>query len=607
MVRLYRTLESGYFENYSAYLEAQADFDKLQAKLGDDYFNKWMEIKDKIGDKIKDPDWVRTSPEEPVKFIPNPDRKFKNIYDILRYNDEEIEELKKFLDNFQSKASKTKKQKVDGAEEIYNKGGWLVYRITKYPAAQYYGSHTKWCITGRYDGQEEKGEYYFNKYIREADLDGGYYFYIRNSDQEKFCVLRTKNGDINSIWNAEDKEITESDLPNDFPSVPISGLEDLSYIDAFEVAVKSIKEDNIKRLSKAIETALQRSSADGEIEVTLSGLLNIALEENPSIIPQIVKLFIIYSKSSSSFYEMWMDDLLSFIEHLIKEGSSNESYMEVLDNVLKALEIDYEQAVEKFFINLYNIADKSIIPRIVKSFGTYLNFDSNTVYNELLIRAIEHNDIETIRELFNYDTDQNYEDENGKSVLAYAIESKNKDIVKLLLDCDADADTSYDDIQEALLNTTQEIKDLISDYTKENNMLERKTYINELDFVEEGLFSTKYDAEDGKEFIEKLKSSLGPTLNNMLKISNPRNREFYVNIFPKEAFSERGDKDTIIDGYFVISGKDSRNMYIAAYHGMPDNRNEQRPFKSIQKLDLKDLRLIRGFIQTNLKEMLKNR
>ena len=606
MVKLERKYATySLFESYSAYLEAQADFDRLRDKLGDEYFNKWMAIKDKIGDKIKDPDWARTSPEEQPKFIPNPDRKYKNIYNILKFNDIEIEELKDFLDNFQSKASMVKQNKIEGAEEIYNKDGWTVYRITTYKAAQKYGSGTKWCITGRYDGQEEKGEYYFDKYIREQNLDGGYYFYIHNSDQDKFCVLRKKNGEINSIWNAADKEIDASELPKDFPSVPISGLEELSYIDPHTSAIRAIRKDDMKMLNRAISVGLKKGSEDGEIELLLSDLLDIALHENKNIIPQIIKLFIVNSPSQTEFYDVWMDAIKDFIKSIIKGDTSSEESMEILDNVLSALELDYSnenQSLRKFFTHLYDMADKSIIPRIVKSFGKYLNFDSNDVYNELLIKAIEHDDIDTVKELFNYDTDQDYTDDSGKPAIAYAIESKDADIVKLLLDYDAYVDMEDEYIQKALSKTTQDIKTLISDYTKENNMIERKSYINEVDCVEEGLFSKKYTAEEGEEFAKKLKDFLGYDLNNKLNIRNDRNREFYVLISPKWEYSDKGNKDTLIDGHFLISGKDNRNMYLAAYH-----EEDKQPFKSIQKIDISDLRLIRGFIQTHLKDMLEKR
>ena len=205
-----------FYESYSAYLEAQADFDKLKEKLGDEYFDKWMKVKDKIGDKIKDPDWVRTSPEEQPKFIHNPDRKYKNIYDILKFDKEELEELKDFLDNFQSKASKVKQDK-SGAKLIAENDKWKVYRITSYPAAIYYGSNTEWCITGRYPDEEGKGEYWFNSYIDDDNLDGGYYFFInKNDDREKYCLLQGKDKQIKSIWDSSDRDI----LPEKYSKIP---------------------------------------------------------------------------------------------------------------------------------------------------------------------------------------------------------------------------------------------------------------------------------------------------------------------------------------------------------------------------------------------------
>ena len=76
----------------------------------------------------------------------------------------------------QSKADKRRSDKERGAELIYQDDLWKVYRITTYSAAKIYGSGTKWCITGRYEGHEGRGEEYFYQYIEDYDLDNGYYF-----------------------------------------------------------------------------------------------------------------------------------------------------------------------------------------------------------------------------------------------------------------------------------------------------------------------------------------------------------------------------------------------------------------------------------------------
>jgi hypothetical protein len=98
-----------------------------------------------------------------------------------------------------------------------------VYRITTYRAARIYGAGTRWCITGRYGGHEERGEEYFYDYINDFDLDGGYYFYIKNDNKTKFCLLKKQNGGIDSIWDAPDNKIEPEDIlieEPEFPTVP---------------------------------------------------------------------------------------------------------------------------------------------------------------------------------------------------------------------------------------------------------------------------------------------------------------------------------------------------------------------------------------------------
>ena len=180
----------------SILLEGKRDQEILNNFLGDDYYNKYQLIKN----KIKDPD-------------------FKDIYRLIKKDPDEV---KDFIDNFQSKTDVRRAAKVDGATKLYEDDEWAVYKITTYPAAQFYGKNTRWCITGRYEGHEERGEEYFYKYISQNKLDGGYYFYINKKDPyKKFCVLQKENGRIHSIWDAGDTNMgkTSVDLPMDLPEV----------------------------------------------------------------------------------------------------------------------------------------------------------------------------------------------------------------------------------------------------------------------------------------------------------------------------------------------------------------------------------------------------
>lgn len=183
------------------FYESKADQDRLMSFLGDEYYSKYLEIKNKIS---------------------NPE--YKDIYKLIR---KDLGEVKDFIDSFQSKSAIKSSEKDDGAKLIYNADGWKVYRITTYKAAQIYGRNTKWCITGNYEGHEERGEEYFYDYIDDYHLDDGYYFYIKSND-EKYCLLRSKSGKVSSIWDIQDNQIilddptfdeVDNNLPDDFPSI----------------------------------------------------------------------------------------------------------------------------------------------------------------------------------------------------------------------------------------------------------------------------------------------------------------------------------------------------------------------------------------------------
>ena len=164
--------------------EGKQDQEILNDFLGDDYYNKYQTIKN----RISDPD-------------------YKDIYKLIKKDPDEV---KSFIDNFKSNRDSVKAAK-EGTTKLYEDSDWVVYRITSYNAAKYYGKHTKWCISGNYPGHEGLGEKYFNNYIRDYDLDGGYYFYInKHNPNDKYCVLKKQSGNIGSIWDAKDTNIGDS-------------------------------------------------------------------------------------------------------------------------------------------------------------------------------------------------------------------------------------------------------------------------------------------------------------------------------------------------------------------------------------------------------------
>ena len=180
----------------SLLLEGKRDQEILRDFLGDDYYDKYISIKN----KIKDPE-------------------YKDIYKLIKKDPNDV---KDYIDSFQSNTDVRRSKKSDGAKLIYKDDLWKVYRITTYEAAQLYGSHTRWCISGRYEGYEERGEEYFYGYIKNNDLDGGYYFYIKNDGITKYCLLRKENGAVQSIWDASDDELNASDIldiEEDFPAI----------------------------------------------------------------------------------------------------------------------------------------------------------------------------------------------------------------------------------------------------------------------------------------------------------------------------------------------------------------------------------------------------
>ena len=239
MVKLKRV--HSILESYLLTFEGKKDLEDLKSHLGDSLFDAYMKIRDRI---------------------PKEQNQFKDFQKLKKMDKKDVQD---FVNSFQSKSGKKKQDKTEGAKKIFENDGWVVYRITTYPAAQLYGKGTKWCITGRYPGHEGKGEEYFNNYIEEENLDNGYYFFINKEDPyDKYCVLKNKEGDIVSIWNAEDSEmrdVSSEELPTYLPEV--KGLEGiLEYLEdngATNFSLESrIKEELSKQADDIDLTRLER-------------------------------------------------------------------------------------------------------------------------------------------------------------------------------------------------------------------------------------------------------------------------------------------------------------------------------------------------------------
>lgn len=289
MVKLRRVFES------DLYLESKKDLDDLKFYLGDTLFDDYMKIRDRIPSvsdlnkkypDFSDTDWDKEIEKQFVKKyntlikdrIVHDSKEFKDAPSLERISSNNIKrylslyskmrdfvldmyskyrdfsKLKKqnkgdvqdFVSNYISVGDKKRQDKVEGAEKLYEDSDWEVYRITTYPAAQLYGSGTKWCITGRYPGHEGKGQEYFDEYIEDNDLDGGYYFYLNKEDpSEKYCVLQTEDHKIHSIWDAEDTNRGSSlkDLNVDLPKVPEVNLSKFGDSDISRILFVGDSED----------------------------------------------------------------------------------------------------------------------------------------------------------------------------------------------------------------------------------------------------------------------------------------------------------------------------------------------------------------------------
>lgn len=165
--------------------EGKRDQEILRDFLGDDYYDKYTSIKN----KIKDPE-------------------YKDIYKLIKKDPNDV---KDYIDSFQSNTDVRRSKKASGSELVYDKNGYKIYRITTPEAAQLYGSHTRWCIAGRLgneddddsvDSKESLG--FFDRYIQSKNMEKAYYFVITPKNH-KFCIIRTIiRGDVVGIWNEMD-------------------------------------------------------------------------------------------------------------------------------------------------------------------------------------------------------------------------------------------------------------------------------------------------------------------------------------------------------------------------------------------------------------------
>lgn len=176
-------------EKYRKLLEARADRDRFKAWAGEDLFNRFMKIKERL-----------TSPENDMGYwssTRNP-HNVAELAAVILNKEKEIE-----------KKDKENKLVEEGAELIHEDSNWYVYHITNFQACQKYGKNTRWCITGS-DGEDENA--YGNRHWISYTRDGNdFYFFIEKSTNVKYAVMLHpdfENDGGYTIFNPRDREIS---------------------------------------------------------------------------------------------------------------------------------------------------------------------------------------------------------------------------------------------------------------------------------------------------------------------------------------------------------------------------------------------------------------
>ena len=180
--------------------EAKVDRDRMKSWGGEELFNRFMELKNRLSQPENDMNyWTSTKrPHQP-------------------------EELIDILDRLEAETAAKKernRQERSGAEKVYEDDKWLVYHITTFEASRRYGAGSRWCITGKNMRDEDA---YGNRYWNMYTADGvQFYFFLLKDSNDKWALALRPNGDF-EIFNAADHQV--NGIP-DAPEVP--GLPDVS-------------------------------------------------------------------------------------------------------------------------------------------------------------------------------------------------------------------------------------------------------------------------------------------------------------------------------------------------------------------------------------------
>jgi hypothetical protein len=159
-----------------------------------------------------------------LKFIsPEIKEKLKlaNPNDINTLSRSQLYELLGEFETTTSKRSEIQSEKMDGAEKVFQNPTWMIIKITRSKAAEYYAKRTKWCVSDPDTAHE---------YLQQGPL---------------FMVY--KNKQVYALVHEMSKQIMDpldepiKDAPDDLmQALKISGIEDTFFIKAARVE-KQIK------------------------------------------------------------------------------------------------------------------------------------------------------------------------------------------------------------------------------------------------------------------------------------------------------------------------------------------------------------------------------
>ena len=194
--------------------EAKADQQKFIDKFGQENFDKFVKYKQRLKNKNISTDI---------------------LWHVKNTEKGDMDSIISELDNTLSKTQKAKEDVVNGADLIYKDDNWKVYHVHTYDAAAKLGSGTTWCITGRYGGATDQGEYYFNRYVSRYGLDDYYFIFDLNNrdnttgDYLKYCAGVTKDPrKLVFLFNGmQDRDIKDDGIPGvprENRIQPISGI-----------------------------------------------------------------------------------------------------------------------------------------------------------------------------------------------------------------------------------------------------------------------------------------------------------------------------------------------------------------------------------------------